>query len=56
VSIVLTGIIVVLGAGFAAITVAMIIHGRIRQDTLTDFRDHSGLVSGVSGRNRTRTA
>jgi hypothetical protein len=49
VGIVLTGVVVVLGAGLAATALAMIIHGRIRQDTLTDFRDHSGLVSGVSG-------
>ena len=47
--IVLTGIVVVFGAGLAAAVLAMAIHGRIRPDTLTDFRDHSGLVSGVSG-------
>jgi hypothetical protein len=49
VGIVLTGIVVVIGAGLGAAVLAMAIHGRIRQDTLTDFRDHSGLVSGVSG-------
>ena len=47
--IILTGIVTVLGAGFVATALAMAIHGRIRKDTLTDFRDHSGLVSGVSG-------
>ncbi len=47
--IILTGIVTVLGAGFVATALAMTIHGRIRKDTLTDFRDHSGLVSGVSG-------
>jgi hypothetical protein len=49
VGIVLTGIVTVLGAGFVASGLALAIHGRIKQDTLTDFRDHSGLVSGVSG-------
>jgi hypothetical protein len=49
VGIILTGIVTVLGAGFVATALAMAIHGRIRKDTLTDFRDHSGLVSGVSG-------
>jgi hypothetical protein len=44
-----TGIIAVFGAGITATIVAMLVHGRIRNDTLTDFRDHSGLVSGVSG-------
>jgi hypothetical protein len=47
--IVLAGIIVVLGAGLAATVIAMAIHGHIKKDTLTDFRDHSGLVSGVAG-------
>ena len=47
--IVLTGIVVVMGAGLLAVAVAMAVHGHIRQDTLTDFRDHSGLVSGVAG-------
>lgn len=47
--IVLTGILVVVGAGLASCAIAMAIHGRIKQDTLTDFRDHSGLVSGVAG-------
>ncbi len=46
---ILTGIVVVLAAGLVAAGIAMAIHGRIRQDTLTDFRDHSGLVSGVAG-------
>jgi Protein of unknown function (DUF4239) len=49
VGIVLIGIITVLGAGLIATAIAMAIHGHIKQDTLTDFRDHSGLVSGVSG-------
>jgi len=49
VGVILNGIVIVLGAGLAATGVAMAIHGRIRQDTLNDFRDHSGLVSGVSG-------
>jgi Protein of unknown function (DUF4239) len=49
VGIILTGIVVVVGAGLVACGIAMAIHGRIRQETLTDFRDHSGLVSGVSG-------
>jgi hypothetical protein len=49
VGIILTGLVTVLGAGAIATVIAMAIHGRIRQDTLTDFRDHSGLVSGVSG-------
>jgi hypothetical protein len=49
VGIILTGLVTVLGAGLVATALAMAIHGRIRQDTLTDFRDHSGLVSGVSG-------
>jgi Protein of unknown function (DUF4239) len=49
VGIVLSGIVVVVGAGLAACGIAMTIHGRIKQDTLTDFRDHSGLVSGVAG-------
>ena len=47
--IILTGIVTVLGAGLVATGLALAIHGRIRKDTLTDFRDHSGLVSGVSG-------
>lgn len=46
---ILTGIIVVVGAGGVATLIAMAIHGHIRQETLTDFRDHSSLVSGVSG-------
>jgi hypothetical protein len=49
VGIVLTGIVTVMGAGLVATVLAMTIHGRIKKDTLTDFRDHSGLVSGVSG-------
>jgi hypothetical protein len=49
VGLILTGIIVVVGAGTLAALFAMAIHGHIRQDTLTDFRDHSSLVSGVSG-------
>jgi hypothetical protein len=49
VGLILTGIVVVAGAGAIATFIAMAIHGRIRQETLTDFRDHSGLVSGVSG-------
>jgi len=49
VGLILTGIVVVVGAGTVATAIAMVIHGRIRQETLTDFRDHSGLVSGVSG-------
>jgi hypothetical protein len=47
--IVLTGVIVVVGAGLVAAGIAMAIHGHIKHDTLTDFRDHSGLVSGVAG-------
>jgi hypothetical protein len=47
--IILGGIVVVVGAGLTATVVAMTIHGHIKQDTLTDFRDHSGLVSGVAG-------
>lgn len=46
---VLTGVVVVLAAGLVATGIAMAIHGRIKHDTLTDFRDHSGLVSGVAG-------
>lgn len=46
---VLTGIIVVIGAGLVAVVLAMLIHGRIKSETLNDFRDHSGLVSGVAG-------
>jgi hypothetical protein len=49
VGVIVDGLVVVLGAGLVAAILAMAIHGRIRQDTLTDFRDHSGLVSGVSG-------
>jgi hypothetical protein len=49
VGLILTGIIVVVGAGTAATVIAMTIHGHIKKETLTDFRDHSGLVSGVSG-------
>jgi hypothetical protein len=49
VGIVLTGVIVVVGAGLVAAGIAMAIHGHIKHDTLTDFRDHSGLVSGVAG-------
>lgn len=48
-ALILDGIVVVLAAGLVAAGLAMAIHGRIRQDTLTDFRDHSGLVSGVAG-------
>ena len=47
--VILTGLVTVLGAGLVATAIAMAIHGRIKRDTLTDFRDHSGLVSGVSG-------
>jgi Protein of unknown function (DUF4239) len=49
VGLILTGIVVVVGAGLAATLIAMAIHGHIRQETLNDFRDHSSLVSGVSG-------
>jgi hypothetical protein len=49
VGIVFTGVIVVVGSGLVAVALAMAIHGRIRTETLTDFRDHSGLVSGVAG-------
>lgn len=49
VGIVLTGIVVVVGAGLIATAIAMAIHGHIRHDTLTDFRDHSSIVSGVAG-------
>lgn len=47
--IVLTGVVVVVGAGLVAVALALVVHGRIRTDTVTDFRDHSGLVSGVAG-------
>jgi hypothetical protein len=49
VGLVLTGVVVVLAAGLIATGIAMAIHGQIKHDTLTDFRDHSGLVSGVAG-------
>jgi hypothetical protein len=49
VGIVLTGVVVVVGAGLVAAGIAMAIHGHIKHDLLTDFRDHSGLVSGVAG-------